>query len=235
MFRALFPSAPLRQALAAAILISAQAHAASGLDGSEVLYDQSTQGNGGASPTQHMSAAADEIADDFEVTGASGWTVTDLKFSVSFVDPDSTPPGQPPYDIAIYPDDNGKPAAAARCSAPSAAGTTNASAPGGELNVTVHLPAACVLAPGRYWVAMSVVLQPPPYSMWAYVDDTPPAFSEPVYRNPDNVWGTGCVTWTPAYSQRCLVSFSEGMPNMVFQVLGSTVQADAVFADGFDS
>lgn len=230
--RTCFPSAAIRPLVLAAFLAASSAHA--GTSG-VMLYDQGAKGDGGASPTQHTSAVLDEIADDFEVTGPQGWTVNEVRFSVTFVDPDGTPPGQPPYDIAFYPDDNGRPAATAACSAPAAPGTTDATAPGGSMNVSVPLPNPCVLPPGRYWLAMSVVLEPPPYSLWGFVVSTPAVYGEPVYRNPGDAYGTGCVDWTPAYSNNCLINFAEGVPGMMFQLFGSVTQApDAIFANGFE-
>lgn len=189
-----------------------------------------------------MSFAKDEIADDFDVSDVEGWTVTELKFSVSFASATGDPdPGQPPYLIAIYPDSAGMPAATALCEYAAAAGTTDASLPGGEINVSVVLPTPCTLSQGRYWLAMSVVLEPPVNSLWSYmaIPDAAGILSEPVYRNPDDHWGTGCVEWTRAYSSQppCLVNFSVGqMPNMMFQVFGTPgAGSDEIFSDGFDS
>lgn len=222
--------------LAVTMAFSMTAHAGTG----GLLYDQAQPGNGGASPTQQMSFAKDEIADDFDVPDVEGWTVTELKFAMSFVSATGDPdPGQPPYLIAIYPDSAGMPAATALCEYEAAAGTTNASLPG--INVSVVLPTPCTLSQGRYWLAMSVVLEPPVNSLWDYVviPDAPGMLSEPVYRNPDNHWSTGCVEWTRAYSSQppCLVNFSVGqMPNMMFQVFGTPgAGSDEIFSDGFDS
>lgn len=224
--------------LAVAMACSTTANAGTG----GLLYDQAQPGDGGASPTQQMSFAKDEIADDFDVPDSEGWTVTGLKFVVNFVSMNGNPdPGQPPYLVAFYPDNAGMPAATALCEYDAAPGTTDASLPGGEINVSVVLPTPCTLPQGRYWLAMSVVLEPPVNSLWNYVatPDAPGILSEPVYRNPDDHWGTGCVEWTRAYSSQppCLVNFSIGqMPNMMFQVFGNVGGiGDEIFANGFDS
>lgn len=200
-----------------------------------VLYDQSDVSMlGGASPTQQMSAGRkDEIADDFEVTAPNGWVITDVMLDMAFTDMNTTPPGQPPYMIAFYRDENGHPAAVASCQYDEAPGVTDY--PGNVgIDVSVSLPAPCVLLPGRYWMAMSVVLDPPPYSLWGY--NAPAVFilSEPVYRNPDNSWGTGCVSWRPAYSNHCLFNPAGGKPNMVFQLIGTVGMGDQIFADRFE-
>jgi hypothetical protein len=83
---------------------------------------------------------------------------------------------------------------------------------------------------------MSAVMEPPPYSLWGYVSSTPAAFAEPVYRNPGNAYGTGCVNWTPAYSNNCLFHPGSGQPNMIFQIRGTPAgTVDALFANGFDA
>lgn len=228
-----YATAPLQRLLAPLCLLPLALAVPTAIAGTGVLYDQSTPGDGGASPTQHTGTVADEIADDFNVS-APGWTVTELRFAVNFTDPDSTPPGQPPYHVAIYPDSSGSPGPTAVCSEAAAPGVTDAAAPGGELNATVVLPTPCTLPPGRYWLAMSVVLAPPPYSLWGYVADAQPILSEPVYRNPGNAYGTGCIDWTPAYSNNCLFNPSGGSPHMMFQIRGTPAgTADAIFADGF--
>jgi len=221
-------------------MVAVATDAAASPEGSvpSILYDQAAPGSGGASPTQQMGFANDEIADDFEVTDAAGWTVTSVKFAIDFVSQGGLDPGQPPYLIAFYADDAGMPAANALCEFDSAPGTYDNSVPGGELNVSVVLPTPCALAPGRYWLAMSVVMDSTVNSLWAYVTTAMPGyFSEPVYRNPDNHWGTNCVDWTHAYTSQppCLINFSSGqMPNMMFQVLGTISADDVLFEDGFD-
>jgi hypothetical protein len=199
----------------------------------DVLFDQSdTSISGGASPTQQMAVAKDEIADDFEVTAAQGWTITQVKLDVLYTDPDGTPPGQPPYLLRFYPDDNGLPAATARCEYTSAPGVTDY--PGSGLNVTVALPTPCVLPAGRYWMSMSPILEPVPYSLWGYNAPAAHVLNEPVYRNPDGYWGTGCVEWKAAYTNNCLFNPAAGKPNMIFQLLGTVGAGDAIFDDGFE-
>ncbi len=220
--------------VACILLLASQAASAAGSAPSgNVLFDQSDLSIlGGASPTQQMTVAKDEIADDFEVTNPEGWTITQVVLAVNYTDMNSTPPGQPPYLLTFYPDENGHPAATASCDYASAQGVTDY--PGSGLNVSVVLPAPCMLSAGRYWMAMSAILDPPPYSLWVY--NAPPAFvfNEPVYRNPDDHWGTGCVDWTPAYSSNCLFNPAGGKPNMVFQLLGTVGMSELIFDDGFD-
>ena len=232
-----FGARSLPAVLIAVQLIALQAvSAATSPSGSVTLYDQTdVSALGGASPTQQTGSANDEIADDFEVADPEGWTVAEVRLSLDFVDMNNTPPGQPPYLIAFYADEAGSPAGTATCEYDSAPGVTDDTLPGASMNVSVILPKPCRLSVGRYWMAMSVVLAPPPYSLWTYNAPSSSVLSEPKYRNPDNTWGTGCIDWTPAYSGGCLINPSTGMPNMVFQLLGSVGSGDRIFSNGFES
>jgi hypothetical protein len=238
-FTDLLPQASRIQALAVFLVVIPLFSAPDVLAGESpsgsLLYDQSDVSmQGGASPVQQAGYANDEMADDFVVAGVDGWTVTQIKLALTFVDPNGTDPGQPPYLIAFYPDQNGSPADTAVCEYDAAPGATDITLPGGSLNVTVTLPTPCVLPAGTYWMAMSVDLVPPPDSLWIY--NAPPSFigQEPVYRNPDNYWGTDCIDWTPAYSGFCQFNPANGSPNMVFQLMGAVGTNEIIFANGFD-
>lgn len=198
-----------------------------------LLYDQSNvpdQVSAGASPTQHAPTFSAQLADDFEVNDSAGWTVSEFIFSIGFTDPDGTDPGQPPYDIYVYPDAGGMPAATAACERPAIPGTYEA-LPGGAMNVTVPLEVPCVLGEGRYWLQVSPVLAVP-YSLWGYKSTAAPILNEPVFRNPDGSYGIGCTDWE--VFSACLPNPSGGVPNFQFEVLGSVGQSDLIFSDGFD-
>jgi hypothetical protein len=223
--------------LAIAQFVAVQSAFSAAAPADTVLYDQSDLSSlGGASPTQQTASWNSEIADDFDVTDAEGWTITGVKLSMNFAAPDGTPPGQPPYLIAFYPDQDGLPGNTAACEYGAASAVTDETPPANGLNAAVTLPTPCTLAPGHYWMAMSVVLEPLPYSLWIY--NAPPSYIgyEPAYRNPDDNLGTGCVAWTSAYSNGCLFSFpgAQGKENMVFQLLGTIGAGDLIFFDGFE-
>jgi hypothetical protein len=199
-----------------------------------LLYDQSvvpSQTSGGAYPTQHASTYSVQLADDFIVGDDAGWTINEFTFAIDFTDPNGTDPGQPPYDIYVYPDAAGVPAVSASCQYPAMPGTLDPTLPGGEMNVTVPLAPACFLPPGHYWVQVSPVLDVP-YSLWGYNATDSAVLHEPVFRNPDNSYDTGCTDWT--VTSACLPNPFGGVPNFQFQVLGSIGAGDSIFADGFD-
>jgi len=202
--------------------------------GLALLYDQSVVSggtSGGASPTQNASTFSVQLADDFVVDDDAGWTINQFAFAITFTDPNGTPPGQPPYDIFVYPDAAGLPAAGAACEYPATPGTLDSTLPGGQINVTVPLAPACFLPPGQYWVQVSPVLDVP-YSLWGYNTTASAVLHEPVFRNTDDSYETGCTGWTVISA--CLPNPSGGTPNLQFQVFGSIGAGDSIFADGFD-
>lgn len=199
-----------------------------------LLYDQSVvsgQTGSGGSPTQHASTFSAQLADDFVVGDDAGWTINEFTFAFSFTDQNGTPPGQPPYDIYVYPDAAGRPAANAICQYPATPGTLDPTLAGGQINVTVPLAPACFLPPGQYWVQVSPVLDLP-YSLWGYNASPSAVLHEPVFRNPDNSYETGCIDWT--VFSACLPNPTGGTPDFQFQVLGSIGAGDSIFADSFD-
>jgi hypothetical protein len=176
--------------------------------------------------TEGLSA---EGADDFVVNG-NGWSVTGFQFT-AYGNNGNAPP--PTVNTRVLADDgNGRPAADAIC-AGTAVGSIALDTPN---QYGVWLPAACDLAPGTYWVALSfanVDISSPTLGFWGETTDL---YNQPaVWRNPGGMLGSGCSDWSTF--DQCANQFDPTAKDFGFAVLGSadaTDCGDVVFADGFD-
>lgn len=203
-----------------------------------VLYDQSAPpGVSGMYNTTHdieLPAYSTEGADDFDVTGA-GWDVTGFTFDIGFVwQSGDLYSGPSTYDVQVYADQGGLPAAAVLCGGTELPGTRlDPSSNYGVVVVT--LPTPCALPPGRYWVGLSVALLVPPSAMWRYSGGDAFILGSAVWRNPGDGYGYGCTVWAPVLD--CLrFNPGGGSPNFYFQVLGTPATLpDPIFTDGFES
>ena len=201
-----------------------------------VLYDQSAPPGAPGEYYVNADPAPDEAwasegADDFEIGDAQGWAIAQFNFDVDFLTDGQPYSGSPHYNVHVYADAAGIPGDVSLCGGDDIPGTRLD--PGSNSGiVTVPLPAACVLPPGRYWVGFSTVIVIPPNGMWAYNGAPADILNAAMWRNPGNAFTTGCTTWAPA--QQCLGNLSGGNPAFRFQVLGSVGGADEIFKDGFD-
>lgn len=189
-------------------------------EGSTVLYDQTSNPAGNGAPVQNFEAGAFDAydaqgADDFEVT-APGWTVNRLNFVIT----QSTGGTPASVDVALHSNVTGGgnpdlPGAAVCSYAAVAPGQTGA--PPSALNV--QLPTPCVLAPGRYWVSLIVNQNfggGNGQVFWS--NRSVQSFSESVWRNPGNGFGTGCTAFTP--QRTCNVGGGIS-PDFLFQIVGA--------------
>ena len=161
-------------------------------------------------------------ADDFVVTDASGWTISEVDLTAVYYN-GSGPADS--FDITFYNDADGAPGSVA-CSAPassySAAGTSFA----------IPLSSPCSLAAGTYWVgAMANIDFNFAEGQFVWVSYTGAGGSVSQWENPGGGWGTPCTTW--GSFPTC---FSIAADSMSFAIVGYLTSAlsDRVFADGFD-
>lgn len=142
-------------------------------------------------PTLHAYDA--EGADDFMVIDATGWSVS----RVEILGFDSFSGGSWPTnsDVAIYRDDALRPASQPLCQYQNAP-TANTPDGSGVSTLAITLAPACVLVPGRYWVAVvPVVVAAGAAYYWG--DSDPQRGASGVWRQPGNGFGIGCTNWSP--------------------------------------
>lgn len=190
-----------------------------------VLYDQSGT-IATVAQTLHDSTAPtfdSEGADDFIVTDATGWTVTQLNAQVAFLNsgsPSPVPSGTV-YDVTFYADNAGAPAATPvpGCAYGGLAGTLDAA----QNNLQVPLIPACRLDAGTYWVALAPNYHFPPQGFWA-MESGAAINAAARWRNPGAGYGTPCTSWSPLSA---CTGFAPDNPigggnrNFLFQVVGS--------------
>jgi hypothetical protein len=191
-----------------------------------VLYDQSGSADNGA-PTQYSVSSSYDAdgADDFVVTDANGWSVTQFNFQISVQDntgPQPLPSGAT-FDVVVYPalaSGTGPDVANAVCSGTGLAGTTTGTPITG---VSVPLGTPCNLPQGNYWVSFHTNFDFPPQLFWENSAGTAIG-SEAQWRNPGDAFGTGCTSF--AAVSTCIGGdppspIGGGNPNFLFQIVGA--------------
>lgn len=197
-----------------------------------VLYDQPGVAVNGA-PSQNFGSAYDAYdnasADDFVVTDATGWDVSQFNFAVSVSS--GGDPSSATWDINVYPDASGLPGATPACSYTALAGTLTNS----NTALALTLPTPCHLDPGTYWVSQVANLEAAVGGQmyWSDVDPAIAAVNSPgVFQNPLDGFGTGCTTWAPLASCGGTSPVGGGSNNFIFQVLGSVSGTASCTAGG---
>jgi hypothetical protein len=157
--------------------------------GSTVLYDQTNLTSSSGIVSQNFSSANAifdaTAADDFVVTDASGWTVSEVDVNAVYFN-GSGPADS--FDVTFYNDAAGSPGSVA-CAAP--ASTFSQSGSG----FTIPLSSSCNLASGTYWVGVVANMN---FSTggefgWIYYTGAPGGVSQ--WENPGGGFGTPCTTW----------------------------------------
>jgi len=183
------------------------------------LYDQTGTADVGAQVLHDSNSPSydSEAADDFVVTDAAGWTVTQFNFQTNF---NGSTPVDPVYDVVVYPDNAGSPGDTPSCTYAGLAGTLD----GSLANVTVPLSSNCVLAQGTYWVSFTPNYHFPPQAFWPTLAGATIG-GEGVWRNPGGAYGTTCSTtaWSPITSCTGFLTspIGGGDTNFTFQVIGT--------------
>jgi cysteine-rich repeat protein len=173
-----------------------------------LLYDQTDFASGDGAPDQRFesvySAYDSQGADDFVVT-APLWKIEGIEA------PGSGNGSSIHVNVAFYPSAGGQPGGAPACEF---LGITDYTDDEGDLSIT--LPAPCVLAAGHWWMALQVrqnafSLGPaggaalrvthteggPESGQHFWGNRTRQTGDPGVWRNPGNAFGTGCTDWTP--------------------------------------
>lgn len=187
-----------------------------------------------------------DLADDFLVENAAGWTLTKVGLEVfSFRSPNLLS-----VDVHVLPDDGGVPGDDAVCSALDAT-IALLETPFWESRIEIALPTPCTLPIGHYWlrVVMTVNNISNDFLGWGlqYVNNesaadgagAPPIhLHPPVWRQPGGGSGyPGCFVWTPLDPPTCgLEDWApfQTLYGTVFWLIGRAV-GDEIFADGFES
>lgn len=184
-----------------------------------VLYDQT-----GTSVTNVISqdfgdftAYSSQLADDFLVTDAAGWTVTSVVTQENTTAASNLPGAL--FNVDIFPDSAGLPGAVAAC-------TYSGLTPSWDVTntvATIPLSAPCVLAAGTYWLsAVAAQNFSSGGEIFASLENTGSQFAAaPVWQNPGGAFGTGCPTWAPLSSCTFAVPYAT-TDAMLFQIVGTT-------------
>jgi hypothetical protein len=186
-----------------------------------VLYDQSgvSSINVISQDFGDFSTFSSQLADDFLVTDASGWTVTSVVAQENSSAALNIPGAL--FNVDIFPDSAGLPGAVAAC-------TYSGLTPSWDVTntvATIPLSAPCVLAAGTYWLS-AVVAQnfSSGGQFYASLEDLGSQFAAgPVWQNPGGAFGGGCPTWTPLATCSDLTATGYTATDaMLFQIVGTT-------------
>lgn len=153
-----------------------------------LLYSQfDVPGKGEASNkfTGNYAAFSSQGADDFQVPSGEIWSIHRVSAAgLNYTRTSS-------FNIFIYSSSNSRPAAQIY------AGERLLFAPGldpGEMLIELELPP--ILPEGTYWLSVQAVASSgPPTEGWFWSDYYPVAGNSGLWRNPEDGYGTGCVTW----------------------------------------
>ena len=168
--------------------------------GAIVLYDQTTQTpSGNGAPDQNFEAAFDAydsiVADDFVVTDADGWTITEVASvgTYSVAGPATSVNISFHADVAGAPD----PTPVTGCSFPGVVPTSDTAG-----SFVLDLGAGCNLPAGTFWMAHQTNLD---FNGGAggqhfFSNTQTVTGSEGHWINPGNGFGSGCTTFQPAGS-----------------------------------
>jgi hypothetical protein len=157
--------------------------------GSTVLYDQTNLSSLSGIVSQNFSsvnAAFDaSAADDFVVTDASGWTVSEVDLTAVYFN-GSGPADS--FDITFYNDAGGAPGSVA-CTAPASSYTAAGN------SFTIPLSSPCSLAAGTYWVGAVANMNFSPGGEFGWVYYTGAGGAPSMWENPGGGFGTPCTSW----------------------------------------
>ncbi|MBN8480159.1 MAG: hypothetical protein J0L88_01070 [Xanthomonadales bacterium] len=189
------------------------------------LYDQTSNNSGWGFWAQDQEPAnaafSSEIADDF-IVPAGGWRITSITTIANAYNATQklvVSPG--PMNVRILGNTGGNlPDEANVACGPYSALPINWN-PTTEV-ATITLPAACELAPGHYWLALSNRLdygiEGVTYNPWLRDGVT----NQPaVWRQPGNGFGSGCTNWAPL--QSCNGPWQPANPDLLFSLIGETM------------
>jgi len=181
------------------------------------LYSQLDNPAGNGVPDQDFEASFDGYdafaADDFVVTDAAGWTITEVRT----VGTTGTPGGATvTVNFLNNSAGGGDPdlpgSAVAGCSYSGIAPTDTLG------SFTIALPTACILAPGTYWVEVQTNQSFASFGQHFWSNRSTQTGSESAWRNPGDGFATGCTTYAP--QTICGVG-GGASPDLLFEIWGT--------------
>lgn len=181
-----------------------------------------------------------EAADDFTVTNAQGWTVTNVLMLVNFNNVTNLRlPSPGNFDVNIRLNDDGAPGAALCSYTEIPAEYTRPN--NGFATTYITLPDPCELEPGTYWLSITPVYNLSHVRGQSFWTMSPGAVIglPSMWRNPGGGYNTNCsdfedVTTCEGY---VVSPIGDGFSNLGFLIYGIKIPplcSDVIFADGFD-
>ncbi|MEJ2086587.1 MAG: choice-of-anchor R domain-containing protein [Acidobacteriota bacterium] len=160
----------------------------------QAIFNQTPACGTQTMPSQDFTDLGGEVmaADDFVVPGGQSWALD--RVAVFGALAEVVMPSNATYDVTIYNDSGGVPGTAV-CSHTGLTSNTVTVAPGVEAGFQVDLPSVCNLGAGTYWLEIQAVV--PSTSAAFFWESSTTANGNPdVWRDPNNIFGTGCTDWT---------------------------------------
>ncbi len=180
-----------------------------------ILFDQTGTPDGNGITNQNFEAALDAFdsfaADDFVVDG-DGWSINQL----DTVGAQGTGGVANSVNIFFHEDMGGapNPAAIMGCEYTNTAITAQVA---GSFNIV--LPTPCDLSPGIYWLVMQTNQSSNSDGQHFWSTSATVTGAEAHWLNPEDGFGRGCTTWSPAWTV-CNVG-SESASDLLFSLSGS--------------
>ncbi len=206
--------------------------------GSVVLYDQLAGATNSGWTSQDFETGLDigdgQLADDFVVTDAQGWDVTQV-VAAGF-NGGSIPASR--ANVYFYTDAASKPEQEV-CSFLDIPAVNNSG------TLEIDLPSTCFLAgPATYWVSVQARLDfGAELNQWYWYEASPQTGNPAQFRNPSDYFGTGCTDWGDRLDVCSFVSENLTASDQAFSLAGTvgpagsadsraTFEVSKVFTDG---
>ena len=157
-----------------------------------------------------------------QITVAGGGPAMDIKFNVAvYADRAAGPVVRQPPKKRHQPNDNKAPV----CSYADAAGTYSATGPSGQ-EWTIALSKPCTLSKklGKKgaWIDLQADLDFGTFGQWFWAVQTTPDVNEGDWRNPDNLFGTNCLTYQVTPPVAPDIGYSKVVQDCLFGAGGPT-------------
>jgi hypothetical protein len=207
--------------------VAAHAIDTASVQGGNILYDQSGSPTSGA-VSQNFDSAHDSfdtaVADDFVVGDSAGWDVVQFDFQTG--SGPGTDLGAVTFDVMVFDDAGGLPAATTACAYSNLPGVLTNS----DTALSVALPSLCHLQPGTYWISeMANLAWDDGLFIWSAGNPSPVIGLPGMLQNPGGGTGSTCTTWAPIVA----CNGGNGSNNLLFQVRGTVSDNDLIFCSGF--
>jgi len=159
----------------------------------QAIFNQTTACGTETMPSQDYSDLGGEVmaADDFVVPGGQSWTLDRVAVFGALAE---IVPSNPTYDVTIYNNAGAVPGTVA-CSYTGLTSNTVTVAPGVEAGFQFDFPSVCNLGSGTYWLEVQAIV-PSSDAIFGWQSSTAGYGNVYVWRDPNNIFGTGCTDWT---------------------------------------